>query len=82
MSEETAQSLRSPSPSESTGEDAMKILVVDDEDSIRELVRNAMADQGYQVWVAANGRDALNLGHEFEFDLVFCDVLMNGLGGF
>jgi two-component system response regulator AtoC len=60
----------------------MKILVVDDEDSIRELVRNAMADQGYQVWVAANGRDALNLGHEFEFDLVFCDVLMNGLGGF
>jgi two-component system response regulator AtoC len=60
----------------------MKILVVDDEDSVRELVRNAMAQQGYEVWVAASGRDALSLGREFEFDLVFCDVVMNGLSGF
>jgi two-component system, NtrC family, response regulator AtoC len=82
MSEETAQSLRSPSPSESNSEDAMKILVVDDESAVRELVRSAMAQQGYQVWVAANGRDALNLGSEFVFDLVFCDVVMNGLSGF
>jgi len=60
----------------------MKILVVDDEDSVRELVKDAMVEQGYQVWLAANGRDALDLGGEFEFDLVFCDVVMDGLTGF
>jgi DNA-binding NtrC family response regulator len=60
----------------------MKILVVDDEDVVRELVRDAMVEQGYKVWAAASGREALDLGGEFEFDLVFCDVVMDGLSGF
>lgn len=60
----------------------MKILVVDDEEGVRELVKAAMMEQGYQVWVAAGGRQALDLGGEFEFDLVFCDVVMDGLSGF
>jgi DNA-binding NtrC family response regulator len=60
----------------------MKILVVDDEEGVRELVKAAMMEQGYQVWVAAGGRHALDLGGEFEFDLVFCDVVMDGLSGF
>ena len=82
MFEETAQGLRSYSCSDDTSEDAMKILVVDDEDAVRELVRDAMVEQGYKVWAAANGREALDLGGEFEFDLVFCDVVMDGLSGF
>src|SRR6266705_4544436 len=82
MSDETAQSLRSSSCSESPSEDAMKILVVDDEEGVRELVKAAMMEQGYQVWVAANGRHGLELGGEFEFDLVFCDVVMDGMSGF
>jgi two-component system response regulator AtoC len=60
----------------------MKILVVDDEDPVRELVKDAMVEQGYKVWVAASGRHALDLGGEFNFDLVFCDVVMDGLSGF
>ena len=60
----------------------MKILVVDDEDAVRELVRDAMVEQGYQVWVASSGRQALDLGGEIEFDLVFCDVVMDGMSGF
>jgi DNA-binding NtrC family response regulator len=82
MSEETAQSLRLDSCSTDTSEDAMKILVVDDEDAVRELVRDAMMEQGYKVWVAAHGREALDLGAEVDFDLVFCDVVMDGLSGF
>jgi DNA-binding NtrC family response regulator len=82
MTKETAQSLPLPSCSETKGEDAMKILVVDDEEAVRELVKDAMVEQGYQVWVAANGREALDLGGEFEFDLIFCDVMMDGLSGF
>ena len=82
MFDETAQSLRSSSLSEATGEEPMKILVVDDEDAVRELVRDAMVEQGYQVWIASSGRQALDLGDEIEFDLVFCDVVMDGMSGF
>ena len=60
----------------------MKILVVDDEDPVRELVREAMLEQGYQVWGASSGREALELGAELDFDLIFCDVVMDGLSGF
>ena len=60
----------------------MKVLVVDDEDMVRELVHDAMSEQGYQVWVASCGKDALQLASEHEFDLVFCDVVMDGMSGF
>jgi two-component system response regulator AtoC len=60
----------------------MKILVVDDEPSIRELVTNAMLDRGYQVSAASNGNEAVELAAKSDFDLVFCDVVMDGLTGF
>ncbi|HEY9232586.1 MAG TPA: sigma-54 dependent transcriptional regulator, partial [Blastocatellia bacterium] len=60
----------------------MKVLVVDDEDMVRELVRGAMAEQGYEVFTAASGSEALALGGEHEFDLIFSDVVMHGLDGF
>src|SRR5579862_6140575 len=60
----------------------MRVLVVDDEENIRELVSAAMTDRGYRVWSASNGRDAVNLAAETEFDLIFCDVVMEGLSGF
>ena len=60
----------------------MKVLVVDDESMVRDLVRQAMADQGYEVFVAAGGGEALRLAAEHQFDLVFSDVLMDGMTGF
>ena len=60
----------------------MKVLVVDDEELVRELVREAMEVQGYEAWTASNGRDALALGAKNEFDLIFSDVVMDGLDGF
>lgn len=60
----------------------MKVLVVDDEDLVRELVRDAMAEQGYDVFTASSGREALAFGREHEFDLIFSDVVMDGLNGF
>lgn len=60
----------------------MKIMVVDDEDAVRELVKDAMEEKGYQVWCAATGAEAVELGAEAAFDLVFCDVVMDGLNGF
>lgn len=82
MSEETAQTLPEPSCSDNRNGGAMKILVVDDEDPVRELVKDAMVEQGYQVSCAKNGQEALDLATGTEFDLVFCDVVMNGMSGF
>src|SRR5215216_5864432 len=82
MSKETAHSLPvSPCPN-STHEGVMKVLVVDDEQIVRELVREAMLQQGYQVSVASSGREALQLAAEEDFDLLFCDVVMDGMSGF
>jgi DNA-binding NtrC family response regulator len=82
MAEETAQTLPEPSCSDKGNGGAMKILVVDDEDPVRELVKDAMVEQGYQVACAKNGEEALDLAAATEFDLVFCDVVMNGMSGF
>jgi two-component system, NtrC family, response regulator AtoC len=60
----------------------MKVLVVDDEEMVRELVRDAMAGQGYEVFSAVSGTEALALGRAQEFDLIFSDVVMEGLDGF
>lgn len=60
----------------------MQILVIDDEESIRKLVSGSLRDQGYEVSTASNGKEALDLAAEIDFDLVFCDVVMSGLTGF
>ena len=60
----------------------MRVLVVDDEDAVRNLVTKAMIDRGYQVWAASSGNQALELAARYDFDLVFCDVVMDGLSGF
>ncbi|HXG68519.1 MAG TPA: sigma-54 dependent transcriptional regulator [Blastocatellia bacterium] len=60
----------------------MKVLVVDDEALVRRLVRDALSDQGYEIQEAASGQEALELAAEHQFDLVFCDVMMDGLSGF
>jgi len=60
----------------------MRVLVVDDEDYIRELVMMAMVERGYDVKSASSGEEAVELATKCDFDLVFCDVVMHGLSGF
>jgi len=58
-----------------------KILVVDDEESIRELYRAELADEGYEVDLAADGREALRRLDAFRPDLVTLDIKMPGIDG-
>src|SRR4051794_20686398 len=60
-----------------------RVLVVDDEASIRALVRRALTDGGYDVAVAANGSEALRLvdGQTAPFDLFVLDVMMPEMSG-
>ncbi|WP_018754517.1 response regulator transcription factor [Paenibacillus terrigena] len=58
------------------------ILIVDDEQLIRELVADYLSDEGYSVLQAKNGRDALNILREQAVGLVVLDVMMPGMNGF
>lgn len=58
-----------------------KILVVDDEENIRELYRDELAEEGYKVELAADGHEALEKIETFRPDLVTLDVKMPGIDG-
>ncbi len=57
------------------------ILVVDDADSIRHLMRHTLASAGYEVKIAANGHEALELARQYRFDAVFTDIHMPEMDG-
>ena len=62
--------------------DAARVLVVDDEDNIRELVATALGYEGYEVDTASTGRAALEQVRTFRPDLVVLDVMLGDLDGF
>jgi len=60
-----------------------RILVVDDDDQMRGLLQALLADEGYEIITASNGKDALKAMEDEKPDLVFLDIEMpemNGLG--
>jgi len=60
----------------------MRILVVDDDESIRGLVREVLEIEGHEVDVAADGFCALRRLAVFRPDAVVLDVMMPGLDGY
>jgi CheY-like chemotaxis protein len=58
-----------------------RILVVDDEDYVRELLRDILESEGYEVVLADGGREALALFDRESFDAVFTDVGLPGMSG-
>jgi DNA-binding response OmpR family regulator len=61
---------------------AKKILVVDDKASVRQLLREYLAEQGFQVVVAANGREALYAARHEAPDVILLDIMMPEMDGF
>jgi len=59
----------------------VKILVVDDEDYIREVVRRALENAGYEVEEAADGKIALAMLRQFPYNVIITDLRMPGLTG-
>ncbi len=59
-----------------------RILVVDDEADIRQLVSDVLESEGYEVYLAANGEEALRMASQAVPDLVLLDVMMPGVDGF
>lgn len=60
----------------------MTILVVEDDDTLRETIEYNLTAQGYEVVVASDGRDALDKAREINPQLVLLDVMLPLLDGF
>jgi two-component system OmpR family response regulator len=60
----------------------VRILVVDDEDSITQLVSTVLRYEGFEVECAADGRSAVRVAEEFRPDLVVLDVMLPDWDGF
>src|SRR5258706_1179572 len=58
-----------------------KILLVEDEPVIRELVRSMLGDGTVEVDCAANGADGLKLAKTAEYDLILLDVVLPQMDG-
>ena len=58
-----------------------RVLVIDDEDSILQMIREALTLNGYKVDVARDGESALRRLSQYHYDLALCDWKMPGLNG-
>ena len=60
----------------------IRVLVIDDDPTARDLVASALRPEGFEVLTAASGEEGLALAHEHPPDLVICDLVMPEMDGF
>ena len=58
-----------------------KLLIIDDERGIRNTLREILADEGYEVDVAENGKQGLEMAQQKAYDLIFSDIKMPEMDG-
>ncbi|MBN8208035.1 response regulator transcription factor [Bacillus sp. NTK071] len=58
-----------------------RILVVDDEERIRKLLRMYLERENYEIKEAENGEEALEIATEDDFDLILLDLMLPGMDG-
>ena len=59
----------------------MKILIIDDERSIRNSLKEILADEGYDVDVAEDGAQGCARVDKEKYSVIFCDIKMPGMDG-
>ena len=70
-----------PHPDAAVNPAGHRILVVDDDASVREMLVRVLAGEGYAVWAAADGAAALEMAAATDFDLVLLDLNLPGKSG-
>jgi twitching motility two-component system response regulator PilG len=71
--------LSNPAPAETV---AIRVLVIDDSNTIRRSAEIFLKQGGYEVLLAEDGFDALSKVNDHQPDLIFCDILMPRLDGY
>ncbi|KAF0126180.1 MAG: two-component system OmpR family alkaline phosphatase synthesis response regulator PhoP [Elusimicrobia bacterium] len=59
-----------------------KVLIVDDDDSVRDLLEFIVRKEGFKVEKAADGEEALNMARTVSPDLILLDLMLPRFGGF
>ncbi|MGM5480834.1 MAG: response regulator [Nanobdellota archaeon] len=59
----------------------MKVLLVDDSAFMRNMIKEAIKDNGHEIEEAGNGEDAIKKANEFNPDIIFLDIVMPGMTG-
>ncbi len=59
----------------------MKVLIIDDERSIRNTLKEILEFEGHEITLAADGREGLDTAMAGNFDVIFCDIKMPGMDG-
>ncbi len=62
--------------------DTSRILIVDDNLEIREIIHILLEGEGYEIKEAGDGQQALELTGKLDFDLIILDIMMPGLNGY
>ncbi len=65
----------------SSGQGTLFVLVVDDEEVVRELIAVTLEKLGWRFELARSGREALRMATERRYDCMICDLKMPGMGG-
>ena len=60
---------------------SVRLLIVDDEEIMREFLREVLKDEGYEIELASSGKEALARMNESEYDIVLTDIVMPELDG-
>jgi len=63
------------------GTSDMNILVIDDEEIMRNMISDVLTASGYRVWTASNGEEAIEKLKEAEFGIVITDIRMPAMDG-
>ena len=81
--EESAEELSPAKSPQSEADGCETVLLVEDEESVRELVRLTLTARGYKVLEAENGECGLRIAEDFKehIDILITDVVMPGIGG-
>ena len=58
-----------------------KILIVDDEEILRNMLTDVLSEEGYQISQASNGEEAVKMLKEDYYEIVLTDIMMPGLDG-
>lgn len=83
MLEAIIQNKQKPAPVSSDYYGTETILLVEDEESVRDIVKSILVNYGYKVLEAKNGNEALEMSKDYDgpIHLTLSDVMMPGLSG-
>ncbi len=82
VTEKAVGPITAPEPNQKINKKNLRILVVDDEENICNILDIFLSEDGHKVKTVDNGADAINLIKAEHFDLVLCDLAMPNVSGY